>query len=206
MSLNWKIALGGLALWVASVVWYIVSHWGDSALGDRHTASRETVLAGSSETRLLEVMERFPKQAGPAAAYAGLALERRDYDEALRRYHEAIRRDRKDIRGHMGVVRTLRQAGRLDEAEAFVLQARRRFPADEHLQIHFVQIAEQRGDWPEVVRRWEAFRRRYPANRESYTHCAAALRKCGRAADADALLAKAAERFAPQKQAATAGS
>ena len=148
-----------------------------------------------SEPATRDVMERFPRSAGPALVYAGQAMERKDYDEALRRFQIAIARDRKEVRGYLGAERALRSGGRVDEAEKLLLQARRRFPSNQEVHSELAWNAEARPDWPEAVRRWEAFRKRFPNAEVGYRKGAEALRKVARDADADALLAQAAVRF-----------
>jgi tetratricopeptide (TPR) repeat protein len=205
LSLNWTVALVAAFLWAAIVGRYVVSNWGLRREGEGKKADKEAAITAWSEALTREVMDRFPRSAGPAAVYAWQAFKRKDYEEALRRYQEAIRRDPRDIRGYTGIARVLRDTGRFDEADASLRQAQRRFPSALEVHADLAWLAQQRGDWPEAVRRWEAFRTRFPKAELGYHHGAAALRKAGRVADADALLAEAAARFPAPAPATTAG-
>jgi len=156
-----------------------------------------------SEAHMLDVVNRFPRSYGPALLYAQQAHGRRDFEEAARRYRVAINCDPRDIRAYMGAALALREAGRFDEAEALLLQARRRFRSAQPVYVDLAVIAHERQDWPEAVRRWEALRKRFPMAEVGYTLGADSLRNAGRAADADAVLAEAAARF-PAPASATA--
>jgi tetratricopeptide (TPR) repeat protein len=205
LSLNWTVALIAFAFWAAMVGHYVVPRWGLRREAEGKKADEEAAITAWSEALTLEVMDRFPRSAGPAAVYAWQAFKRKDYEEALRRYQEAIKRDPRDIRGYTGIARVLRDTGRFAEAEASLRQTRRRFPSALEVHADLAWIAQWRGDWPEAARRWEAFRKRFPKSELGYTQGAESLRNAGRAADADALRAEAAARFPAPASATTAG-
>jgi tetratricopeptide (TPR) repeat protein len=151
-------------------------------------------------------MERYPNSPGPVLIYAGQAATRKDFAEAARRYQLAIKRDRRAIAGYLGAQRALRDGGLLDEAEAMLRLARRRFPRDQRVLVALAWNAHKRKDWPEAVRRWETLRKRFPMDKTGYIQGAEALRLAGRVADADALAAEAAARFPnPAAETAAAG-
>jgi tetratricopeptide (TPR) repeat protein len=192
---TWSSALAAALLWTLGVWWFrrTTRAWGRES--QWHMAHSETMTWAWSEARMLEVMERFPNSAEPAIAYASFAFERKDVEETLRRYQEAIRRDPTDIRAYLYPARVLRDNGRLDEAEALLRVARQRFRSNQQVHEDLAWIAQRRNDWPEMARRWAAVRKRFPMSEVAYREGAAALRMAGCTADADALLAKAAARF-----------
>ena len=192
---TWGAALVSVFLWALGIYWFLRVTGRDRKSGADELASKEAYVMAWSEARTLEVMERFPHAATPALVYAGHAMDRKDYEEALRRYQEAINRDPWDIRGYLFSGHRLREFGRLDEAEALLRRARRRFRSDVRVYEDVARIAEMRPDWPEAARRWAVVRKRFPAQPSGWRGGAAALRKAGRIVEADALFAEAEARF-----------
>jgi len=62
------------------------------------------------------------------------------------------------------------------------------FPANQMLASRYARAAEQRGDWPEAVRRWEAAHVRFPANLALVQGLAASLVRTGEPDRAEALI------------------
>jgi tetratricopeptide (TPR) repeat protein len=195
--LPWTVALVAAVLWAAGVWWFVKVTGRSRRDAENVEAMRQAVAVGWSEVATLEVMARYPKAPGPVLVYAGQALERKEFDEAIRRYLIAIDLDPQEVSGYVGAERALRTIGRLDEAEAMLRRAQRRFPRDERVLLDLAWNAHRRQDWPEAVRRWETFRKLFPNDPSSYREGAVALREAGRVAEADALFAEAAARFPP---------
>jgi len=206
MSLSWEIAIGAAIIWTLGT-WIFLKTvgWVGRDVGQDERAMKEAMMFSWSEARILEVMDRFPNSPGPALVYAGKAIEQKDFVAAANRYRLAIDRNRRDIAGYLGAERALREGGLLDEAEAMLRLARRRFPRDRRVLADLAWIAHARKDWPAAVRRWETLRKRFPMDKNGYIQGAEALRKAGRIADADTLVAAAAARFPEPAAAATAG-
>lgn len=204
--LTWIVAAIAVCLWGIGIGWGAYTLRRDRRIGEEEYALNQAVLAERSEATCLDVMRRFPRASGPAIIYARHADERRDWEEALRRYQLAIERNRRDERGYLGAATALREMRRLDEAEALLRKAKWRFRRSAAVQRDFAWIAHRREDWPEAARRWAAYRASCPADRLGYVQGAEALRRAGRLAEADALAGDAADRFpAPATQAPAGG-
>jgi tetratricopeptide (TPR) repeat protein len=74
----------------------------------------------------------------------------------------------------------LLEAGRLDEADAWLGEARNRFPHDIGLASHYARLAQRRRDTDEAVRRWQAVRDQFPDDPAGHICLATALREYGR--------------------------
>ena len=92
--------------------------------------------------------------------------------------------------GNPGAVHALLQLGRIDAAEELVTRSQRRFPDDRRFAELYGAVADHRSDVQERLRRWRAFRRRYPAYPNSFIHEAYALEAAGDAAAGEAVLAQ----------------
>ena len=104
--------------------------------------------------------------------------------------------------GYTGVAMIQRELRWFGEAEATLAAAVERFPAEPEPYIDYARVAEARGDWPEAALRWELVRESFPDRAAGYVGGAGALRELGRADEAEALTAEAAERFSTDATAA----
>ena len=169
----------------------------ESAAGVTGAAAtlREAGRAAEAEALLAETIPGYAKDPAAAIEYAWLANSRRDWPEALRRW-AAIREHFPDQpHGYAGAAAALRDAGEFDQADALLQAGFERFPDIVWLSYDHGWVAHIRHDWPEAARRWEIVRQRAPDVLVGYTSGAIALREMGRMAEAEALLADAAERF-----------
>jgi tetratricopeptide (TPR) repeat protein len=89
------------------------------------------------------------------------------------------------------VAQTLREAGRLDEAEALLETATQRFADDEALAMAQAWLANARRDWPTAVQRWARMRDRFPENPAVFMGGIWALRNAGRPNEISPLLDQA---------------
>lgn len=144
-------------------------------------------------------LERHPQNGDLLGTYARLAAVRRDWVEALARWQVCLERVSADSTGYIGVANTLRELGRLDEAEASLLRAVAQFPEHPVLLAEFARIAYERRDWPEALRRWTAFRERFPDDPEGHNRVRLVLNELGRFAEADRGFEEALSRLAPDK-------
>ena len=158
-------------------------------------ATREGTAVAWSETRLVDVMERFPYSPTPAFLWGQVAQRRGDWEEALRRYQVAIKRDPKDARGYSGAAAALRALKRLDESDALLRRAEKRCRGAGELQFEFASNAGMRKDWQEAARRWAMYRQFRPNNKLGYEQGEIALRKAGQDEEADSLAADTVRRF-----------
>jgi hypothetical protein len=175
--------------------WFIVVVRQRTVDALERVARDEANALGWSEDRLLEVMERYPKNASPVSAYAHYAFRRQDWGEAQRRYQLAIKRNPRDASGYAGAAGALRRMKRLEESDAFLRRAEKRCEVRGPLQCEFARNAMVRQDWNEAARRWAMHRQFRPRDKFAYEQGEVALRKAGLVEEADALAAEKAELF-----------
>ena len=111
-----------------------------------------------------------------AAEQAKLAMQQRNWPEALRWWDEARKLSPDHAPAYIGIGNALRAAGKLDEAEKFVGTAAERFPDQEQIAILHAAIANARRDWQAAIPRWESVRQRFPNNLTAYTGSLIAMR------------------------------
>jgi|GEM_PF-2140260 len=156
---------------------------------------REAGDLDAAEALLAEAETRFPDEASVAIERAWLALARRDPASAIQHWDRIRARHPDNWIGYTGGGAALRDAGRLDEADAVLAEAVARFPDIPTPMVQYAQLAAARRDWTEAARRWHAVAIRYPDNIEAIAGQALALREAGRFTEADAVLAAALKRF-----------
>jgi tetratricopeptide (TPR) repeat protein len=138
---------------------------------------------------------RFPTHA-PFAIEAARAAQRQGaIEDALCRWHSVRDRFPESHAGYTGAAATLRETGRVAEAEALLKAAARCFPSNPAPAIEYAWLAHAERNWPEALRRWSAVRERFPDQPHGYSGAAATHRIAGDLDLADALLQYALERF-----------
>jgi tetratricopeptide (TPR) repeat protein len=142
-----------------------------------------------------ETMRRFPENVWAAVNYAGIAVQKRDWIEALRRW-ESVRANFPDgWHGFVGQAEALRELGRIAEADIVLTEATEKFPREEWPLINFARIAMARGNWEEALRRWETAIQYFSNNTSTYAGKAETLSKLGRFDEAEAVYDLAVSRF-----------
>ncbi len=111
----------------------------------------------TADAVLCQGMEKHPEDPKLAAAYAELAVARKDWSEALTRCQCAL--EGLDEQAPASVYRlgstAYRNLGQLSEAEAIVRRGMARFPNDVALAIEEAEVALARNDWPATIERCE---------------------------------------------------
>jgi FkbM family methyltransferase len=186
---EWERAAG---LWSAIVAAFPADA---AAFTGKAAALRELGRLGEAEAVLAQAMQEFPLDLWTAAEHAAIAMRRRDWGEALRRWEAVQRGFPNHPVGYSGKGEALRDAGRIEEAEAVFADALHRFPENAWLATHHAAIASSRRDWPNALRRWQDLASRFPDHAPGYTGLAEALRESRHAEEADRLLTEAVERF-----------
>ena len=156
---------------------------------------RETGRYDDAEALLGAAQKRFPETPQLLAEQAWVAHDRRQWDEAERRWAVLRARFPGDPWGYFGSGRSLLSAGRLDDAEAVLAEAARRFPNNPGIAEAWAQCATRRGDWNEAAGRWAKYRVLASDAPQGYVQEAAALAFLQKDEEADALLAEALRRF-----------
>lgn len=156
---------------------------------------REMGRFEEAERLLLEAMERFPDESGPAIEYALVAQHQRDWPRALPRWKTVQQRFRAHPSGYTWTALVLRHLQRLDEAEEVLSVARKRFPEDPGVLTECAQLSEARNDWPAAAQCWAEVRSRTPQHAVAHSGLALALRELGRLDESEAVLAEGLQRF-----------
>ncbi|HTW72091.1 MAG TPA: tetratricopeptide repeat protein [Acetobacteraceae bacterium] len=166
--------------------------WGYNGAAD---ALRELGRLEEADGILIEAQAKFPKEAGFVLAAAGIALRRREFDEALRRYELAIQKFPNEWSAYAGKAEVLREQARLDEAEAVLRDAADRFPKEAGPRHDLARLAERMGDWEKAERWWREFLERASNVWWAHAAVAAALHHQGQEEAADRQLRQATARF-----------
>lgn len=173
------------------------SAWPDSPLPYLRAASAMVDTANHDEADLLleAAIERFPSHVGIAADHAWVAHRRHDTAEAIRRWGRLRSRFPDHPVGFTGAASTLRDAARMDEAEALLSVASARFPDDPAPMSELAWFAAAQRDWPLATERWETLRGRFPRLWTGYSGGISALRGARRPQEAEALAREAVALF-----------
>jgi tetratricopeptide (TPR) repeat protein len=158
-------------------------------------ALREQRRFDEAEALLAEAVERFPGERAPLAEHAWLAMARRDWPAAARRWAELRRRHPDSIEGYLRGAQALATMWQHDEAEQVLADGMARFPDDGGLAGEHAWVAFHRHENEAAVQRFAAMRSRFPDLVAGYTGGAMALRNLFRLAEAEALLQEAQQRF-----------
>lgn len=142
-----------------------------------------------------ESVARFPDNPDVLAQRAFLCMAQQRWNESLPWWAAVREHGPQRVDGYVWASQALRQAGRLDEAEAQTADAVVRFPADAEVLVEHAQVAMARSDHEEALRRWAVVRERFPENSEAYTAPLTILRLSGRAQQAEAMAAEVLTRF-----------
>jgi tetratricopeptide (TPR) repeat protein len=147
-----------------------------------------------AEALIKKAIEIFPREVPPWIEWGRAAEARADWQQAIQRWESFYQKFR-NSHGDIGVAHGLMKLGRLDEAEERLRAAQLRFPIMPEISIALAQVAEQRGDKDEAVRRWADTLRRFPLMHVGYQSSIRVLREMGRIADADTVAVAAIDRF-----------
>ena len=151
-----------------------------------------------AEAALLDGQSRFPHERDLFLEHADLAADRSDWTVALQRFEIARERFPNFWWSWKRVADILKAAGRTDEAEAALLDGRRRFPQERGLFLDYAELAADRQDWAEAQLRFADVRDRFTDFWWPSKRLAETLKAAGRTRDAEAVLLDGQARF-PQE-------
>jgi tetratricopeptide (TPR) repeat protein len=155
----------------------------------------EMKLLDEAEAVFIQAAERFPDNLWANLKVALIAAHRQDWVEAFRRSKALLDRFPDASEGHVSLGAALREAGRLDEADAILEAAVARFPEALWAAVHYALVAVHRQDWLEALRRWDLVRCRFPEVLSGYLGCAQTCCRLGQFEQADAIFRDAASRI-----------
>ena len=159
---------------------------------------RESEQFAAAESVVTTALEQFPDLPGLQVEHGLVAFARRDWATAAERW-EILRTSQPEQRlGYLLGAQSLRNCGKMDEADALLAAGIEHFPDAAEMPVEFARMAHARRDWASAVDRWETARERFPDQIACYTGEALALRELGRFDEAEALLDAAVTRFPDQ--------
>jgi tetratricopeptide (TPR) repeat protein len=148
----------------------------------------------AAEALVTEAIRRFPYEIGGYIEHARLATDRKDWEEAARRWQPLI--DQFGfVGGFVGSAQALAHLGRYDDAETLLAAARLRFGTESGPTAEWARIAELKNEHGEAVKRWRLLIARFPLNMPCYFDAAEAFQRLGEHAEAESTLRAAIERF-----------
>ena len=158
------------------------------------TALRRAKRPFEAEQVLLEGDRRFPHDAHFPLEHGEIAAERGDWMEAAQRFGIARKRFPQlwwTVKRHADA---LKQTNRTAEAEAVLLEGQRVLPGEAAMFFDHAELAVDRQDWAEAVRRFGIARERFPGEWWPPKRIADVLRMSGQIEEAEAVLLEAQDR------------
>jgi Flp pilus assembly protein TadD len=164
---------------------------GYSAAG---VALRHDRRFAEADAILLEGLQRHPDHPELLGNYAWVAHRRGDWPEAAARWRVYREKFPDHAIGYSSLGVALRELARFDEADAVLREGLALHPDNGELIGNYAWVAYNRHDWPEALKRWEAFRDKFPDNPVGHRQVMLVLGELGRFVEAEALARPAALR------------
>jgi tetratricopeptide (TPR) repeat protein len=139
----------------------------------------------AAEAALEAALRRFPRHPGLAQDYAAIAERRGDTKAALHRWEMMRRRMPGQPMASLGAAKTLRAAGRMQDAMRIMDEAAARFPANFFVLNACADLAMEQRDWRRAADLSESLRRSFPHHPRGYVDGGTALRHLDRTDEAD---------------------
>ena len=158
-------------------------------------AARELERFDAADALLEDGLRRAPGNPELLANMAWNAQRRPDWPEALRRWRDYQERFPGDRVGYTGVATSLRALARFDEAEQIMERAVVQFPCNEEVLANHAWVAQEKGELEIALKRWEAYRARFPAHRAGLASIGFVLRALGRFDEAEQVLNRGLEHY-----------
>ena len=158
-------------------------------------ALKENQNFEAADVLVLEGIEKFPKEPGLYAEYGDIAMRRKDWPEAVKRWAFMREKCPEHARGYFSGMMALKENQAFAAADALALEGMEKFPKEPKLYIEYGEIAMRRKDWPEAARRWALMREKIPAYPRGYVSGDRALREQKDFEAADALVLEGLKKF-----------
>jgi tetratricopeptide (TPR) repeat protein len=153
---RWEEALGWWAMArshapdrLETYLWAVRALWRSGRLDD-------------ADAIAAEAFERFPNNTDVQAECAWIAVNRQDWEAALRYWSLVRDAEPERLDATAGTAQALRNLGHTDEAAEIVTDALARHPESAELAVEHVWLAVAGGDWAAAATRLEAARPRLP--------------------------------------------
>jgi tetratricopeptide (TPR) repeat protein len=166
-------------------------------------ALREQRRLDECEAVLQQGMQSFPNEWRLLEAAALLAQVRRDWPSAIAHWTALLARFPDNVAAHQGRVMALREAKRLDEAEAALAAAQSRLPPSVALLSEQARLAAARSDWDRARTAWQAVRDLTPHSPRPVAEIGEILLRQKRYDDAEQFLSGELDRFADSPEVAS---
>ena len=140
-----------------------------------------------AEGLLLHAQKMDTPDEGAATDFAGIASQRKDWEEALRRWDD-VRKEFPVVEAWIGFATAQRELGRREDAIETLNLARGKFLNSHRPSVELAWMAHNAKDWPEALRQWQAVRESFPRLATGYIAGAWALREAGQLEEAEAVL------------------
>ncbi|MEX2014759.1 MAG: glycosyltransferase domain-containing protein [Candidatus Saccharimonadales bacterium] len=111
-----------------------------------------------AERLMREGLRLHPENLSLLEAHAQLAVEAEAWPEAVKRWQLIIDsyQDIAPASTWVGFIKSLRQLRDFERANEFAALGLERYPNDAWLRMEFAEIANDRKDWPEALKRWQS--------------------------------------------------
>ena len=171
---------------------YVREHFGNATGWIQSAAClREMGRDPDAEQLLFKADGLFAGNPAILTELAWIARRRKDWPEALLRWHRVREAFPRAIMGYLGAAGTYQDMGKPDQADA-ILESGVKRSADEpdpDLLVEYARFAHGQGQWEVAIRRWARLRELFPQRPEGYDGGVAALRAVGREEEASHVLA-----------------
>ena len=142
-------------------------------------AHRELGQLTEAEAIVADGQIRFPGDLGIAFLWGDLAMRRRDWIDAARRWSVLTQCFPAENRCKIEMARALDEAGDPDRADALLAEAQTMAPQDLAIAFSWAEAADRRGTWAIAAARWTAVRERFPTEGRVCGHAMRAFAEAG---------------------------
>ncbi|MBQ6669581.1 MAG: glycosyltransferase, partial [Deltaproteobacteria bacterium] len=158
-------------------------------------ALKEQGFFEAADALVLEGLKKFPKEPELYRQYGAIAVQRKDWPEAVKRWALMRKECPQKPHGYFGGARALKEQGSFEAADGLVLDGLKKFPKEPKLYKQYGDIAVRRKDWPEAAKRWALMVEKCPQKPHGYFGGACALKEQGFFDAADALVLEGLKKF-----------
>ncbi len=160
------------------------------------TALLELGRYQEAETVLAPALRLYPDDLELGITQAWIATRGRSDLRVAIEFWETLRERAPDrLEGYHGGAAALVEAARFEDADALLITALERFPAELAAALEWARLPERRQDWTVAASRWERVVARFPENPESHAGFGRSLRESGELYGAITQLRTAFRRF-----------
>ncbi len=138
-----------------------------------------------ADSILLIGLQTYPSHVELLGCRAWNSHKKKNWVEAFNRWQEYRLNFPDDPVSYAASGTVLCELGRFDEADGILLSGMKRHRDNSELLGNFAWSAHNKGDWNEALKRWQAYRDKFPGHVVGYSAAGRALQALGRFDDAD---------------------